>query len=367
MSKNGYVIFSIRANVLRRVDDACVLDNLDGNGMSALEAVALKCHQASVTETPMTRDRTEQAFSIDRVTAFGRSVMIWGEAGPYGTAGRTVDIDTGDAADFDERTATMVPLRAMLVIPEDCEDGLLFCERRGQRHLRGALADVAFRTLGRDASVTFRIDTHVDPAAWEQFIKGSTTRKVTYVWRSTRTEDLAPDRRTIGDLKMVADGNLAERVGRGLFPSLISKAKAKRQTSTSGSEAEGAADGHADSPPPLVSANGTQDAVTISNPKELTPKGEDFERARIEIAVGDEHSQRTIVIEGDALPAFIYPFEGRPTDHVLREAWVAHAQALLSAIGVTVDEGWAEGDWDVTNYPKLTDRIAASEAGEAVN
>lgn len=305
MAAVGYVVFTVRAYVRNRPGMIRPLDDLDGNGADVLTHVVQIAKSLAQRPEPATNVVDEQAFGIDRVVALGRHAVIHGESGPYGHPGRTAHIDTGRGRPFDDRTAAMIRLRAMLVVPHDADIGLLLCERLGNRHLKASLDEHVFGPVGRARGVRFEIATCADPAAWSEYLRQAEIREVTYVWRSTRAEDRSPIRRNAGVIKMTAGGGVARRVGGAIVAALREN--------------------------PQI--------VEIREEPELTPRADAVERALVEVKVSNYGRERTIVIARDEFPQFVYETERRLTDGAIIELWRAHAEELLSRLGVMPDEG----------------------------
>ncbi|MBB2915474.1 hypothetical protein FHS43_006795 [Streptosporangium becharense] len=316
MAKAGYVVYEVTARVLRRKDEPRPLDDLNGNGVDTLHGVGMILKTLADESSPQADDRYEQAFDIQDFHRSGRTLKIWGSAGPYGATGNLTNVDSGNRRRYGNRDATMVDLRAMLIIPAGERMGLLFCERRGARHLKNIIERHVLKVIGNRHSVRFDVLPFVDPKAWKKFLDSAQTYEISYVYRSTRLEDLAPERRSAGDLRMTVSGGVARRVGKS-FRSILSQMAEKHE------EVE---DDHS--------------GVVIQEfprPAELRPRDEEhFDHERIEMQVGNDGAKRTIVIERERLPQFIYELEKDLADDALWEHFQDHADKILSDLGSTL-------------------------------
>ncbi|GGL42248.1 hypothetical protein [Planomonospora parontospora] len=316
MAKVGYVVYEVTAHVLRRKDEYRPLDDLDGNGADTLQDTEAILKALSDELSPQIEERYEQAFDVQGFHRSGRAITIQGSAGPYGTAGNLTNVDSGDRRRYGARDATMIDLRAMLIIPTGERVGLLFCERKGARHLKNIIERHVLKKIGVQQNVRFDVLPFVDPKAWEKFLDSAQTYEISYIYRSTRLEDLAPERRSAGDLRMTVTGGVARRIGRA-FRSVLSQMTEGRDR---------AADGHSG----VV-------VREVPHPAELTPRDEEhFDHERVEMQVGHDNTKRTIVIERGQLPQFIYELEKDLVDDALWGRFRDHAANILSDLGSTL-------------------------------
>ncbi|MEV4382551.1 hypothetical protein [Streptosporangium sp. NPDC049644] len=316
MAKVGYVVYEITAHVLRRKDETRPLDDLNGNGTDVLHAVELILKDLSGESSPQADERYEQAFNIQRFRRSGRVLEIWGSAGPYGTTGNLTNVDSGNSRRYGIRDATMVDLRAMLIAPAGERTGLLFCERRGARHLKNIIERNILKPIGTRQNIRFDVLPFIDPKAWQKFLDSAQTYEISYIYRSTRIEDLAPERRSAGDLRMTVSGGVARRVGK-VFRSVLAQMAERSER-----------------------AEGDHGGVVIREvprPEELRPRDEEhFDHERVEMQVGHDDAKRTIVIERGRLPQFIYDLEKDLVDDALWEEFLDHASKILSDLGSTL-------------------------------
>ncbi|WP_172801515.1 hypothetical protein [Arthrobacter sp. OY3WO11] len=63
---------------------------------------------------------------------------------------------------------------------------------------------------------------------------------------------------------------------------------------------------------------------------------------RFEVGIGNERPERTFVLEGDAMPQFIYETGARLADVQLRNLWETHAAKILKNRGVRLPAGWLQ-------------------------
>lgn len=315
MAKTGYVVFTVKAKVRsRRGDEWLPLDDVTGNGHELLHAAGeVADHYAGLG---VQRDkRFEQAWLLEAWDGQGRSLFLKGSAGPYGVSGRLVDVDTSEQASFDDRKATMVDLRALLVVPPGGVHGLLFCERRGGRHLKAVVDDALLRHVERHHRLTISVQPHIDRAAWARFVDEGEAFEVTSVYRPTNLEDGVEIRKQ-AELRVTATGRLAERVGGVLRHDLGAWARGER------------------------------DRAPV-NLRQLRPAQEDgYAHHRTELTIADgEGAKRKVVVERGELPQWVYELEGRLGDSALLDTWQGHAVALASDYASSLPDGWASGRW----------------------
>ncbi|MDH2429681.1 hypothetical protein [Sphaerisporangium sp. TRM90804] len=316
VAKVGYVIYEVTAHTLRRKDDARPLDDLNGNGADTLHEAEVILKTLSDELNPQADERNEQAFDIRGFDRSGRTLTIRGSAGPYGSAGNLTNVDSGNTRRYGARDATMIDLRAMLIMPAGERIGLLFCERRGARHLKNVVDRHVLRVIGTRRNVRFNVFPFVDPKAWQKFLDTAETYEISYIYRSTRIEDLAPERRSAGDLRMTVTGGVARRVGKS-FRMILTQMAEKRE-----------------------GVNGSHSGVLIHDvprPAELRPRDEEhFDHERVEMQVGRDNTKRTIVIERGQLPQFIYELDKDLPDDAMWEQFLDHAAEILSDLGATL-------------------------------
>lgn len=312
MAKEGYVAFVITARARRAPGaDPLPLDNLDGKGLDLIDELRSTLSPLVKKVAPETEPRYENAYSFVR-TDFAWSphaVIVDGEAGPYGAAGRMVDIVDGSNAPFDQKKAAMVPIRAMIMRWPGATRGLLISERRSLRNLRKAVEDGVLKRVGRSADLTFTVATHIDAEAWEEFLGNAQVAQVKAVYRSTRLEDYEPDVRTRPSLTISAEGSTANRLGRSALGAALRKAKG-------------------------------QDAGAILL-GDLEPKhGEGYTRESISITARGGDDVRAIEIENGELPQWVYRTAKRLTKAQAKDTWAADVSRLLGLYGVDVPGDW---------------------------
>jgi hypothetical protein len=319
MASHGYLIFSVQANVRGRRADTRPLDDLDGNGANLLHASARVAHRL-LQRGVETISRFEQAYEVDHWSGRGGTLLLEAGAGPFGSAGRTVNIDTRVRREYGDRDANLTPLRALLAIAPGSHFGLLVCERKGARHLKNIVERAVLGPVGAQYRLTFDVANHVDLAAWERFVDNATPIQVTSVWRSTRREDYLPEIRTMPELKMTAVGQVAVRAGGDVLRAVRSKVRGEQ--------------------PGAI------------NVRALTPRdAEGYDQTRYEITVRDaDGTQRQVVVEREQLPQWIYELQDRTVPReAMRQLFATHAGGLLvSDYGATLEQGWELQRWPAT-------------------
>lgn len=315
MTNYGYLIYIVRAHERYRRDATLNLNTLGGAG-HLRDKITDRLTELRSGRDVHADERAEQAFTVLDVRLPGPYVWLTAEAGAFGNRGATTNVDTGKRRPFTHRDANMTPKRAMFVIPpEESEVGFLFCERVGGSHLRSHLDAAVLKEVSRDTHTTIRLETYVDLPAWDAFVAEAEAYQVKSVWRPTTLEDRLSggDVRSEGELSMSLTGGAAERAIRSLRSALRAK--------FSGG----------------VGAVG----VEVATPESLRPADADaFERRRIEVTLDGPAGRRTIVIEREAPPAFIYPLDGERTEEDLYEVWVQEAVRVAEAYGLDVGADW---------------------------
>lgn len=306
MGKHSYVIYEVNIALFRRPAIAVPLNDVDGNGADFFRLVQDQLEK--VRDVVVENDRTERAHRVETVGTRNRSILVEGKVGPYGSFGTSVDLDTGDERDYSDRTANMTPLRSLLVIPREGLDALMICERVGSSHFRNAIEKSVFNPIGTDLGIKVKTLAHVDPEAWARFLEGGDVQKITAVYRSRRVEDLGAQRGRAQDLKIVAGGVVARRLGRRLTNLISNLARAEQPVS-----------------------------YNIDEYPDLRPGDqENYEQDHLEVQVGDDGDQRTVIIEQTQLPQFTYPLGGKVRSELLWDVWEEHAHRILSARGASM-------------------------------
>ncbi|KAA1422506.1 hypothetical protein FE697_015340 [Mumia zhuanghuii] len=320
MATHGYLIYTVRAHEYRDPDTAIPLRSLPDDGADLFEEfckAALTRMDAGL-EADDERSRAFELFSADRLD--DGALWVAAESGGYGSQGNTTNVDSGDKRPFSERDATMTPKRAMFWLPPDSDMGLLFCERVSGSHIRYQLE----RTITRPASKPFKVSVKIAPfadhEAWRRYVDSAEVLTVSAVYRPTTIEDeVAGGRvRKAGELKMTLNGGAARNVFGGFRDYL--------------SRRWGAEEGG-----PRAVEIGT---AVPTVPDSLRPaSADDFDRQRIEAALKGEEGQRTVVIERDQPPAFVYQTEYLG-DADLLGLWQEETRRLEAIYGENVLPGW---------------------------
>lgn len=315
MAKNGYVIFLVTANVRGRRKETRPLDDLGGNGESLVHAAA-EVAEHRKGEGIRRIDRYEQAHEITGWWGQGGGLLIEAGAGPFGTPGRAVDVDNGLVTPYSERHALVTDLRAYLAVAPQGHIGALVVERRSARHLKDVVQKAILGPVAVKYGLTVNVDPHVDRKAWEHYIGNAQAYGVTAVWRSKKREDYLPETSSYPELKMTATHGMAQRIGNRVMGTLASKAR-----------------GEPDRAPIVI--------------RELTPPDrDDYEPARIEVAVDDDGTRRTVVIEREELPQWVYETDSRrmfrvPMLNLFRE----EAGRVLTEVGPSLPQDWGTVPW----------------------
>lgn len=336
MAKNGYVVFVVSCYVRGQRDRARPLSDLDGNGASLLHAVA-EVAEHYVGLGIQTQGRFEQAYEVKSWSGRGGLLMLQVGAGPYGTEGDAVHVETRHRASYSDKHALLVDLWAALAVAPDAMYAVLVCERRGARHLKNVIESTFLAPVGRRFGLTFHVDAHVDLPAWQRFLTSAQAYSVTAVWRSSRLEDYQPDTKKMPELKFTATGGVAARQFDRVVGALRDKVGGRKPGAL--------------------------------NLRDLSPRdSEGYQQQRIEVVVGDATTRRTVVIEREELPQWVYETQGaRPSSLAAHAAVLGeHARELLvSDYGASLTDQWARSPWPRNAATRLGVMQGAPPSGPA--
>ncbi len=263
----------------------------------------------------MVNEKHSRAFDVTDVTAISRALMITADTGAYGTRGATTHVDNGSRRPFSEREANMTPKRAMLWLPKGGTRGLLFVERVGASHLTTNLEREVLRPLGISRGVSIRLYSYIDAEAWGRYIDEAEGYSVKSIWRPTTTEQRVEGNiRDEGELKMALSGGAASGVVQNLRAFLREKFRDGRTQPVE---------------------------MELNVPPSLRPSNEeDFTRRRIEVQLDGPSGRRTLIMERDEPPAFVYPLGERLAERTLRNIWQEETERLSSHYGEDVLPPW---------------------------
>jgi len=301
--KEGYVAFVVTVRPRNRPKgDPLPLDNIDGKGASLIDQVVQIGTPLVGRQIPETQPKHQTAHRVDKLdaTLWGPgTLLIEGEAGTYGADGSMVQVQTGAGRPFGVNEASMIPLRACLMTFPAERYGLLISERRGARTFRYEIERSLLKPAAQQGGVTIAIEAHMDPKAWGQFLKDADVASVKAVYRSTRLEDYLPTVSTQPKLTLSAEGPLASRLGKSFLRGVIDR----------------------------VSGKTAPDAILVGD---LTPRDVDnYERERVTIKAENGGLKRTITVEADGVPQWVYETGKRLSLAAAQDSWLAQAEELI--------------------------------------
>ncbi len=358
MVAHGYLVFLVRAGVSRHPEQLYRLSEIGQSGDDLLQL--LHHHVGGLAHGYHHVERKAEGFRIKENALRGRTHWLKINRGPSGSPGETYDLDTDTSMETTERQALLSGLRAMFVVPLDSYYGLLFVERVGRRNLRDLLMDIAVRPSGSSAATVLRIEAFAEIQDWERELAQMQVLRISEILTK---RDSGDDASTVEDtiIKVSAEGGTLRQISDGLkalFSGRIHRRDERLDTMQRTSELgerrrQAKADGvtfqdEAEFQETLHKlqelnvAEDRDDSLFEVVDQVLAIDREQLDHQRFEVALGAELPQRTIVIEGDSIPQFVYELGGRLTDGALRNTWVDHAESILSARGVDLPARWAD-------------------------
>jgi hypothetical protein len=359
MAAFGYLVYLVRASVpfrpkeLQRLsavgdDDEDVLDLLEqafselGQGYHALP-------------------RSAEGFRVREAARASRELWTRVNRGPQGSRGEAYDLDTAMSVETTERQALLSGLRAMFVVPRDSYLGLLFVERIGARHLKELLARTVLEAVTTSSGVLMRLEAYAEAEDWQRELAGSELIRVSELLHSSHG---AEDRSSPEDkvVRVVTEGSAVRAAG-GVVKELLAtrfgarqerlraqndlallaeRRRARQADFTVQDEAEYqrlsevlAAGARAGSV-----GEALQQALEGLVPVERSG----LDHKRFDVAVAEDGaSERSFVVESNAVPQFVYPLGGLLADGDLRDSWRAHAATILGNLGVSLPRGGSNG------------------------
>jgi hypothetical protein len=336
VAKEGYVIFVFTMRPARQADaEPRPLDDVDGTGKDVLQLASAKLTPLVARTEPITIERYETAHDFTGQTPYTDMLMVEGEAGPYGTAGKLKDVDNGNDRAFTSREAAMRPMRTMIVRWPGCRHGLLFAERRGASNMRREVEDQVLRPVARELGMKLDLWAHVDVEAWEAFLERSEVSEVRAVYRSTRDEDYLPDERKQPNLTIAAEGPLAKRLGKDVLQTAVGRAKGavQRMFALDPEERDRGAQVESDTGAPAAKPS----TYLVGD---LRPSAKEYEDEQVTIRAADATDERLVEITGGRLPQWVYRTDGRLTPAQARETWTVDARRILRTYTRDVPAGW---------------------------
>ena len=321
MPQLGYCAYTLRARVpFSRQRTELQLDQVDGRAGDLLYAMGNAAGQLASRSLAQKDERVEAAFRVDSLLRRGRTLLIEGASGPFGHTGRLEHVDDGTQEPISPRHASMIALRALLVVPPASTVGVLICEASGRSTLRRGIFSEMLRPIGHQMGFMPVLAAYADHEAWRQFLEDGEAQEVSYVYKQRTLEDGGPTTAPAGTLKITATGGLAARRGDALRQAF---ARLLQHNEPTGLE------------------------LPTSDDAMIPQAVDDLEAEAIELSVRSGGRRRRLVVREDDLPQFVYPFDGknRPGQAAMRATFAAEAEKIVSASGVSLGAGWDQGPW----------------------
>ena len=352
----GYLVYIVRANephlprYLRRLSDLEAGDTLQ-LATRALESMGLGYH----------RDFwSSDGFRIKEIGRTGRAVFVKINKGPEGATGEAFDTQTGESVETTETQALLSGLRAMLVMPLDCYYGLLFVERVSGRHLKSLLSEIFVKPGVRQGGGVPRIESFAQARDWRVLLADHQVLRVSELLAGGSDVDAS----TPNDsrVKVEASGGFVSDARAKVADAFAGRAERRQRRLAQEVVVADEEDKrrHAEGPGVTLMDDDEFQAElrkldALSDPEqdeldlaeliaEAVPVGrQGLKHEQYTVATrGPTGGERTFVIESNAIPQFVYELGGRLTDGGLRQTWLAHAEEMLQALGVTLSPGWAD-------------------------
>jgi hypothetical protein len=177
MPRRTVTVTHLWATTRYRTEDRRDLTALPGGGDLLHLARALF---AVLPKDDLVDHDKERYVSIEAVQPLGRTLLLELQAGAFGAAGQTRNVNThATEHEFNAAGAATARLRALLVVPQRSRSALLFIEHAGLGAGGGALIKPLLRFLRhRHRELTFHTETVVENSAW---LEGARLNEVTGV------------------------------------------------------------------------------------------------------------------------------------------------------------------------------------------
>jgi hypothetical protein len=367
----GYLVYLVRANAPHR-SRALYRLNSCGPGSHDLLEVLYK-RLAELGEDYHSDEKSADGYRIREVDRAGRSLWLRINKGPEGGRGETYDTETGISVDTNERTALLSGLRGQIFLPENSYFGLLFVERIGLRNLRELLYSKVVKPSAHHTESVIRVEAFAESEDWKRELQTQQALRVSEIlYSSEGGEDASTPQDTI--VRVVTEGPGLRRASQGIKDLITARLfrrdmkldalariapvesrrkivdtdhsenghtvykKAPKSVFTVQDEAEYQA--------LVMELNELEKAETSDDDlkgalENVSPVNrEHLKTKRFEVGIGNERPEKTFVLEGDAMPQFVYETGARLGDRQLRNLWETHASGILRNRSVRLPADW---------------------------
>jgi hypothetical protein len=327
MPKNGYSAYTFSVHPHGQQADVLPLGDLGdaGDGLTVLYGTLRGIADTGVL-VGSGYLRTESAIGTGRIVKFRVAV---GQGG--------ITSDFLDQADDDKlvfkRTDKHIEantLRGLLVAPSRSRSGLLILEMRGRSRAETILCPALKQAFRNHTGLILDFSAVVDEAALQQYlaqaaIKGITLRRSGLPSDIADVVNLARDDRNIGQLEMrITPGGI-----RAFTRTIVDKLRDDRTARRS-----------------LLQVGGLE-----------------FSDVSITMELGER--QRTLRIDADHIPSFVYDLPGgEPLSHdAFFKEVLSSVEDIAQAFGVTVGRSWQDGAWS-REVTETTIELPAEDPGD---
>jgi hypothetical protein len=264
-----------------------------------------------LVDSAVTDDKALRYLSIETVRPLGRTLLVEAQVGRHGEPGNTVNVRTHAVEHARGRdSSSTVPARALAVVPEAGQDGLLFFEHVGGLSPSADILRLLEKAFKHRYGDEFMLKTPalVEPQAWLDAAKLETVTAVAHSWSS----DIADQAKTrvLGRRRIVTSPPEGQR----FFPDLFWQAL--RSGTYDRAKLLGVTEGDIDEIVVEAEANGRGKKFILG--KERRP------------------SVRHLLADKD---------EPEPDADAVRAFCLDLAPDLLSAVGGGWDRRWEAGAW----------------------
>jgi hypothetical protein len=315
-----------------------------------------------------------EGFRVNDESAHGRSTILKIRRGPEGIAGESYDMDSGESVEAGDRTALLSELRAGFYIPEDSYFGFMFVERIGGRHLKDLIYKELLTPIAKRMSMLVRIDAFAESDDWRAELSGQKVMRVTEI---LRPKDSAADASTVDDtlVKVSAEGSRVQNLGEQIKDMVLDVVDRKNEEYRSLARIAPLEDRrrvwgqthkrtgevieeYKEAPKSIFTVADKAeleelvaeiDRLKVGAPANevraelqgVVPINRDsLESQTLAVEFGQERPEKLFVVESQGVPQLVYPLGERLVDILLQRTWEAHAEKVLTNLGVAFPDNW---------------------------
>lgn len=373
MATFGYLVYLLRANAPHRSRALYRLTSCGPGSHDLLDVLHKQITELG--EDYHSDERSADGYRIREADRSGRSLWLRINKGPEGGRGETYDTETGISVDTNERTALLSGLRSQIFIPENSYFGLLFVERIGVRNLKELLYATAMKPSSHYTESVIRVEAFAESEDWRRELQSQQALRVSEILYSAEggQDDSTPQDTVV---RVVTEGPGLRRASQGI-KTLITDRLARRDKRLDAlariapvenrrkivdeKNSEGGHTVYKQAPRSIFTVQDeaeyqalVTELVGLEREEDsdsdlraaletVSPVNREHLRTkRFEVGIGNERPEKTFVLEGDAMPQFVYETGARLQDFQLRNLWEAHASKILRNRGVRLPADWLQ-------------------------